>query len=113
MKPLLDAANHAVLGHGFEGDATNGCNQVSDVVSMKLTGVSGLRCHFPSSVSSRPPFRDAYSLGQMSRMSPVIFLSAGQMLNSKPVVAHDLAFFTVDRRDRVWNLDHESRRSEV
>ncbi len=39
MKPLLDAANHAVLGHGFEAVKGERVQQLSDVV-MKLTGVS-------------------------------------------------------------------------
>ena len=39
MKPLLDAANHAVLGHGFEAIKSERVQQLSDVV-MKLTGVS-------------------------------------------------------------------------
>ncbi|MDP9132305.1 MAG: TIGR02710 family CRISPR-associated CARF protein [Nitrospirota bacterium] len=39
MKPLLDAANHAVLGHGFEAIKTERVQQLSEVV-MKLTGVS-------------------------------------------------------------------------
>ena len=39
MKPLLDAANHAVLGHGFEAIKGERVQQLSDVV-MKLTGVS-------------------------------------------------------------------------
>ena len=39
MKPLLDAANHAVLGHGFEAIKAERVQQLSDVV-MKLTGVS-------------------------------------------------------------------------
>lgn len=39
MKPLLDAANHAVLGHGFEAVKAERVQQLSDMV-MKLTGVS-------------------------------------------------------------------------
>lgn len=39
MKPLLDAANHAVLGHGFEAIKSERVQQLTDVV-MKLTGVS-------------------------------------------------------------------------
>jgi CRISPR-associated protein (TIGR02710 family) len=39
MKPLLDAANHAVLGHGFEAIKGERVQQLSDVV-MKLAGVS-------------------------------------------------------------------------
>lgn len=39
MKPLFDAANHAVLGHGFEAIKAERVQQLSDVV-MKLTGVS-------------------------------------------------------------------------
>lgn len=39
MKPLLDAANQAVLGHGFETIKAERVQQLSDVV-MKLTGVS-------------------------------------------------------------------------
>jgi len=39
MKPLLDAANQAVLGHGFEAIKAERVQQLSDVV-MKLTGVS-------------------------------------------------------------------------
>ena len=39
MKPLLDAANHAVLGHGFEAIKAERVQQFSDVV-MKLTSVS-------------------------------------------------------------------------
>ncbi len=39
MKPLFDAANHAVLGHGFEAIKAERVQQLSDV-AMKLTGVS-------------------------------------------------------------------------
>lgn len=39
MKPLLDAANHAVLGHGFEAIKGERVQQLSDIV-MKLTGVN-------------------------------------------------------------------------
>lgn len=39
MKPLLDAANHAVLGHGFEPIKSERVQQLYDVV-LKLTGVS-------------------------------------------------------------------------
>jgi len=39
MKPLLDAANHALLGHGFEAIKGERVQQLSDIV-MKLTGVS-------------------------------------------------------------------------
>ena len=39
MKPLLDAANHAVLGHGFEAVKGERAQQLSDMV-MKLTGVN-------------------------------------------------------------------------
>ena len=39
MKPLFDAANHAVLGHGFEAIKAERVQQLSDFV-MKLTGVS-------------------------------------------------------------------------
>jgi len=39
MKPLLDAANHAVLGHGFEPVKAERVQQLYDVV-VKLTGVS-------------------------------------------------------------------------
>ena len=38
MKPLLDAANHAVLGHGFEPIKAERVQQLYDVV-VKLTGV--------------------------------------------------------------------------
>jgi len=38
MKPLLDAANHAVLGHGFEPVKAERVQQLCDVV-IKLTGV--------------------------------------------------------------------------
>jgi CRISPR-associated protein (TIGR02710 family) len=38
MKPLLDAANHAVLGHGFEPVKAERVQQLYDVV-MKLTGI--------------------------------------------------------------------------
>jgi CRISPR-associated protein (TIGR02710 family) len=39
MKPLLDAASHAVLGHGFEPVKTERVQQLYDVV-VKLSGVS-------------------------------------------------------------------------
>ena len=39
MKPLLDAASHAVLGHGFESIKTERVQQLYDVV-VKLTGVA-------------------------------------------------------------------------
>ncbi|MEP6933537.1 MAG: TIGR02710 family CRISPR-associated CARF protein [Nitrospirota bacterium] len=39
MKPLLDAANHAVLGHGFEPVKVERVQQLYDVV-VKLSGVS-------------------------------------------------------------------------
>lgn len=39
MKPLLDAANHAVLGHGFETVKAERVQQLFDVV-VKLSGVS-------------------------------------------------------------------------
>ena len=39
MKPLLDAANHAVLGHGFEPIKSERVQQLYDVV-VKLTGVA-------------------------------------------------------------------------
>jgi len=39
MKPLLDAANHAVLGHGFEPVKAERVQQLYDIV-LKLTGVS-------------------------------------------------------------------------
>jgi CRISPR-associated protein (TIGR02710 family) len=39
MKPLLDAANHAVLGHGFEPIKMERFHQFYDIV-LKLTGVS-------------------------------------------------------------------------
>ena len=39
MKPLLDAANHAVLGHGFEPVKAERVQQLYDVV-LKLSGVS-------------------------------------------------------------------------
>lgn len=39
MKPLLDAANHAVLGHGFEPIKAERVQQLYDVV-VKLTGVA-------------------------------------------------------------------------
>jgi CRISPR-associated protein, Cas02710 family len=39
MKPLLDAANHAVLGHGFEPVKTERVEQLYAVV-IKLSGVS-------------------------------------------------------------------------
>jgi hypothetical protein len=46
MKPLLDAANHAVLGHGFEPVKAERVQQLYEVV-LKLTGVA---------VSSLPKF---------------------------------------------------------
>jgi CRISPR-associated protein (TIGR02710 family) len=39
MKPLLDAANHAILGHGFEAIKSERVQQLSEVVT-KLTGVA-------------------------------------------------------------------------
>jgi hypothetical protein len=39
MKPLLDAANQAVLGHGFEPVKVERVQQLYDVV-VKLSGVS-------------------------------------------------------------------------
>ncbi len=39
MKPLLDAANHAVLGHGFDPIKSERVQQLYDVV-IKLTGVA-------------------------------------------------------------------------
>ena len=39
MKPLLDAANHAVLGHGFEPIKAERVQQLYDIV-VKLTGVT-------------------------------------------------------------------------
>ena len=39
MKPLLDAANHAILGHGFEAIKSERVQQLSEVVT-KLTGVT-------------------------------------------------------------------------
>jgi CRISPR-associated protein (TIGR02710 family) len=39
MKPLLDAANHAVLGHGFEPIKSERVQQLYDVV-IKLSGVN-------------------------------------------------------------------------
>jgi CRISPR-associated protein (TIGR02710 family) len=39
MKPLLDAANHAVLGHGFEPVKAERVQQLYDVV-LKLSGVN-------------------------------------------------------------------------
>ncbi|HEY5931986.1 MAG TPA: TIGR02710 family CRISPR-associated CARF protein [Nitrospira sp.] len=39
MKPLLDAANHAVLGHGFEPIKSERAQQLYDVV-IKLSGVN-------------------------------------------------------------------------
>jgi hypothetical protein len=39
MKPLLDAANHAVLGHGFEPVKSERVQQLYEVV-VKLTGVA-------------------------------------------------------------------------
>lgn len=41
MKPLLDAADHAVLGHGFETLKPERFQQLHDVV-MKLTGVNSV-----------------------------------------------------------------------
>lgn len=39
MKPLLDAANHAVLGHGFEPVKPERFQQLQDIV-IKLTGIN-------------------------------------------------------------------------
>jgi hypothetical protein len=39
MKPLLDAASHAVLGHGFEPVKAERVHQLYEVV-VKLSGVS-------------------------------------------------------------------------
>jgi hypothetical protein len=39
MKPLLDAANHAVLGHGFEPVKAERVQQLYEVI-VKLSGVS-------------------------------------------------------------------------
>jgi CRISPR-associated protein (TIGR02710 family) len=39
MKPLLDAANHAVLGHGFEPIKSERVQQLYDVV-LRLTGIT-------------------------------------------------------------------------
>ena len=39
MKPLLDAANHAILGHGFEPIKSERVQQLYDVV-VKLTGIA-------------------------------------------------------------------------
>ncbi len=39
MKPLLDAANHGVLGHGFEPVKAERVQQLYDIV-LKLTGVT-------------------------------------------------------------------------
>jgi hypothetical protein len=39
MKPLLDAANHAVLGHGFEPIKSERVQQLYDVV-VKLLGIN-------------------------------------------------------------------------
>jgi hypothetical protein len=39
MKPLLDAANHAVLGHGFDPLKGERAQQLYDVI-VKLTGVA-------------------------------------------------------------------------
>jgi hypothetical protein len=39
MKPLLDAANQAVLGHGFEPVKSERFHQLYDLV-IKLTGVN-------------------------------------------------------------------------
>ncbi|HEY6260433.1 MAG TPA: hypothetical protein VIW47_02480, partial [Nitrospiraceae bacterium] len=39
MKPLLDAANHAVLGHGFEPVKVERVQQLYEVV-VKLCGVN-------------------------------------------------------------------------
>jgi hypothetical protein len=38
MKPLLDAASHAVLGHGFEPVKAERVQQLYDV-ALRLTGV--------------------------------------------------------------------------
>jgi hypothetical protein len=39
MKPLLDAANHAVLGHGFEPVKAERAQQLYDVV-VKVSGAN-------------------------------------------------------------------------
>ncbi len=39
MKPLLDAANHAVLGHGFEPIKSERVQQLYDVV-LRLAGLT-------------------------------------------------------------------------
>jgi hypothetical protein len=39
MKPLLDAANHAILGHGFEPVKAERVQQLYEVV-VKLSGAS-------------------------------------------------------------------------
>ena len=39
MKPLLNAANHAVLGHGFEPVKAERVQQLYEVV-VKLSGIS-------------------------------------------------------------------------
>ncbi|GMV49797.1 MAG: TIGR02710 family CRISPR-associated CARF protein [Nitrospirales bacterium] len=39
MKPLIDAANHAVLGHGFEAIKAERVQQLAEIV-MKLSGVT-------------------------------------------------------------------------
>ena len=39
MKPLLDAANHAVLGHGFDPLKSERVQQLYEVV-LKLSGVA-------------------------------------------------------------------------
>ncbi len=50
MKPLLDAANHGVLGHGFEPVKSERVQQLYDVV-LKLTGLSeGALPKFPTLV---------------------------------------------------------------
>lgn len=50
MKPLLDAANHGVLGHGFEPVKSERVQQLCDVV-LKLTGLSdGALPKFPTLV---------------------------------------------------------------
>ena len=47
MKPLLDAANHSVLGHGFEPVKAERVHQLYDIV-IKLTGASETSLpHFP------------------------------------------------------------------
>lgn len=51
MKPLLDAANHAVLGHGFEPVKAERVQQLYDIV-LRLTGVTDSSLpKFPSLVA--------------------------------------------------------------